>query len=350
MIGMRIETLPRIPLANLPTPLEELPRLSQELGGPRLFIKRDDETGLGFGGNKTRKLEYLLADALRQRADTIITGAGFHSNWCTQTACAAKRLGLDVILVKQGPRDGYDPEEYDGNHLLHVLLGADIRVVTSPSQADAVIQELTDTVRARGRRPYLISFAGSTPLGVAGYVNAVLEILTQCRQRGIQIDYIVHATGSGGTQAGLILGAKAFNTGMKVLGVSVSPSEQRGEAIARLVADSAQLFDLRLSLGKDDVTVIDDYVGGGYGVLSKAVVEAIQRVAKAEGIFLDPVYSGKAMAGLIDLIRKNYFQKEDTVLFLHTGGTAALFPYKNPLKAFLKDRTPSWTTPPWAPR
>ncbi len=346
---MRLATLPRIPLANLPTPLEDLPRLSQELGGPRLFIKRDDETGLGFGGNKTRKLEYLLGDAVRQQADTIITGAGFHSNWCTQTACAARRLGMDVILVKQGPRDGYDPEDYDGNHLLHVLLGAGIRVVTTPSRGDAVMQEVADAVRARGRRPYVITSAGSTPVGVAGYVHAVLETLTQCHQQGVQFDYLVHATGSGGTQAGLILGAKAFNTGMKILGVSVSPSATQRDTIARLVTDAAQRFDIPLSLQQDDVTVIDDYVGGGYGVLSKPVVTAIHRVAKTEGIFLDPVYSGKAMAGLIDLIEHGYFRKKDNVLFLHTGGTVALFPYKDPIKAFLQGRSPSWSTPPWSP-
>lgn len=348
MIGMRIETLPRIKLANLPTPLEEMRNLSKQLGGPRIFIKRDDETGLGFGGNKTRKLECLMADAKNQKADTIITGAGFHSNWCTQTACAAKRLGMDIILVKQGPREGYDPEEYDGNHLLHFLLGSEIKVVPSRSKADELMNELAEELRLRGRKPYIISFAGSTPLGVAGYVNAVLEILTQCFQRGIKIDYILHATGSGGTQAGLILGAKAFNTGIKVLGISVSKSENRVEAITRLAVTSAKFFEISLPLGKEDVNVFNEYVGEGYGVISKEVVETINLVAKAEGIFLDPVYTGKAMAGLIDLIGKNYFNKEDNVLFLHTGGTAALFPYKNPIKAFMKKGESSWVKPPWS--
>jgi L-cysteate sulfo-lyase len=343
-----METLPRIKLANLPTPLEEMPNLSKQLGGPRLFIKRDDETGLGFGGNKTRKLEYLMADARKQNADTIITSAGFHSNWCTQTACAAKRLGMDIVLVKQGPREGYDPEEYDGNHLLHFLLGSEIKVVPSRSKADELMNELAADLRLRGRRPYIISFAGSTPLGVAGYINAVLEILTQCFQRGIKLDYVVHATGSGGTQAGLILGAKAFNTGMKVLGISVSKSENRFEAITRLVTASAKFFEIHLPLGKEDVHVFDEYVGEGYGVISKEVVETINRVAKAEGIFLDPVYSGKAMVGLLDLIGKNYFDTEDNVLFLHTGGTAALFPYKNPIKAFMKKDESPWVKPPWS--
>ena len=265
MIGMRIETLPRIKLANLPTPLEEMRNLSKQLGGPRIFIKRDDETGLGFGGNKTRKLECLMADAKNQKADTIITGAGFHSNWCTQTACAAKRLGMDIILVKQGPREGYDPEEYDGNHLLHFLLGSEIKVVPSRSKADELMNELAEDLRLRGRKPYIISFAGSTPLGVAGYVNAVLEILTQCFQRGIKIDYIIHATGSGGTQAGLILGAKAFNTGIKVLGISVSKSENRVEAITRLAVTSAKFFEISLPLGKEDVNVFDEYVGKATG-------------------------------------------------------------------------------------
>jgi len=346
---MRLETLPRIRLANLPTPLEEMPNLAKRLGGPRLFIKRDDVTGLGLGGNKTRKLEYIMADAQAKHADTIITGAGFQSNWCTQTACAARRLGMDVILVKQGPREGYDPAEYDGNQLLHALLGAEIHVAPSRARADELIRSLADDLRRRGRTPYVIGAAGSTPLGVAGYVNAILEVLTQAIQQGITISHIVHATGSGGTQAGLVLGATAFNTGIQVLGISVSPSDDRVETITRLVTASAEFFDLDVSVAASDVTVIDDYVGAGYGVIYREVVEALHLVADAEGIFLDPVYSGKAMVGLIDLIGTHYFQKEDTVLFLHTGGTPALFPYKGPIKAFMKHEAPAWVRPAWSP-
>lgn len=346
---MQLGSLPRLRLAHLPTPLEELPNLTKKLGGPTILVKRDDLTGLGFGGNKTRKLEYIMADAKTRETDVIITGAGFHSNWCTQTACAAKKLGMDIILIKQGPEEDYDPPEYDGNHLLHVILGSGIKVITSPRLTDKVAQDLADALQQEGKKPYIISFAGSNPLGVAGYVNAILEIIIQAIQRGIKIDYIIHATGSGGTQAGLILGAKAFNTGINVLGVSASKSENRADNIFTLLTNSARFLDVDCSLTRKDVTVFNDYTGEGYGILNRDVVEATILLAETEGFFLDPVYSGKAMAGLIDLIKNQYFNVEDNVVFLHTGGTAALFPYKNPLKAFIKGEELPWTKPSWSP-
>jgi L-cysteate sulfo-lyase len=330
---------------HFPTPLEEMVNLSKNLDGPRLFIKRDDMTGLGFGGNKTRKLEYIMADAQHKNADTIITGAGFQSNWCTQTACAAKKLGMDIILIKQGPKDDYDPREYDGNHLLHYILDAEMKIVASP---DDYAVQIADKLRKEGYNPYIIPYAGSFPLGVVGYINAILEILVQSVQMGIKIDYIIHATGSGGTQAGLIMGAKAFNTGIKVVGINVSQSKKKGQLISNLITNATQFFDSNLSLNNSDITVINEYVGEGYGIIYKAVLDTINLVAETEGIFLDPVYTGKAMVGLIDLIHKNQFTKEDNVLFLHTGGAVALFPYKEPIKTYKKIGKLAWSKAPWS--
>jgi D-cysteine desulfhydrase family pyridoxal phosphate-dependent enzyme len=342
---MQIGTLPRIRLGHFPTPLEEMLNLSKNLDGPQIFIKRDDLTGLGFGGNKTRKLEYIMADAQKQNADTIITGAGFQSNWCTQTACAAKKMGMDIILIKQGPKDNYDPKQYDGNHLLHFILDSDMKIVSSQDEHSVKIAE---KLIKEGYKPYIIPNAGSFPLGVAGYINAMLEILSQSVQMGIKIDYIIHATGSGGTQAGLIMGAKAFNTGIKVLGINVSQSKKKSKIISKIITNSTQFFDIDLSLNNGDITVIDEYVGEGYGIIYKEVLEVINLVAETEGIFLDPVYTGKAMVGLIDLIHKNQFTKEDNVLFLHTGGAVALFPYKEPIKTYKKMGKLAWSKAPWS--
>ena len=254
-------------------------------------------------------------------------------------------MGMDILLLKQGPKDDYDPKHYDGNHLLHFILGADMKIVSS---LEGQFVKIAEQLRQEGHKPYIIPNAGSSPLGVAGYVNAILEILVQSIQMGTKVDYIIHATGSGGTQAGLIIGTKAFNTGSKVMGISVSHSKTKGERISQLIRSSSQFLDLDFSLNKEDVTIIDEYVGEGYGIIYEEVLETINLVAETEGIFLDPVYTGKAMVGLIDLIRKNWFNKDDTVLFLHTGGTAALFPYKTPIQTFKKTGKLAWTRAPWS--
>lgn len=344
---MQIGKLPRIRLANLPTPLQKMPNLSMRLGGPKLFIKRDDLTGLAFGGNKIRKLEFIMADAKGKGADVIIAGIqGFQSNFLTQTAAAARKLGMDVVLVKSGPEDNYDPQKYDGNHLLHFLLGADIRVRIR--EHTSKLEEIAEKLEKEGRNPYIIPHAGSTPLGTAGYANAMLELLSQAVEKGLKIDYIVHGTSSAGTQAGLVLGAKALNTGIKVLGISVSEAtETIAKRVSELVNDSAQLLGIDLPVGKEDVTVIGGYAKEGYGVINEEKVEAIKLMAQTEGIFLDPVYTGTAMAGLIDLVRNGYFEKKDNVVFIHTGGTPALFPYKGPIKSFMKSKELLWTIPPW---
>jgi len=347
---MKLNTLPRVSLANLPTPLQELPNLTKTLKGPRIFVKRDDLTGLAFGGNKTRKLEFLLADAIKQKADYIVTAAGFHSNWCTQVAAAARRFGMKVVLIKSGPKNGYEPADYDGNHLLHFLMGAEMKVVR-PENEEKVVEDTMKGLRDKGHRPYLLEATGSTPPGVAAYMNAILEILSQAVNMGIDIDYLVHTTGSGGTQAGLIIGAKAFNTGIKVI-ASTSGSRPRDvqvEKVYKLLKESLVFLDLDLRITEDDIVVYDQYAGGGYGFMTKEKAEAVKLVAETEGLLLDPVYTASSMTCLIDLCRKGFFKPDDVAVFVHTGGSAALFPYKGPLKAHVLGKTAPWRIPAWSP-
>ena len=347
---MKLSVLPRVRFANLPTPLQELPNLSKVLKGPRIFVKRDDMTGLAFGGNKTRKLEYLMPDALADKADYIVTSAGFHSNWCTQTAAAARRLGMKIVLIKTGPKEGYEPENCDGNHLLHFLQGAEIKVV-KPESAQKVEQETMEQLKAEGHRPYLLTATGSTPPGVAGYINAMLELLQQSVELGINIDYLVHATGSGGTQSGLIIGAKAFNTNIKIIGSTTGsrPKDEQIEIVSNIIDESLRFLHLERRITEEDIIVYDQYAGDGYGFMTEGRAEAIKIVAEAEGLFLDPVYTGPAMACLIGLCRDGFFRPENVVVFLHTGGSVALFPYKTPIKAYVSGEAPSWTVPPWSP-
>ena len=347
---MKLSTLPRVRLASLPTPLQELHNLSEALKGPRIFVKRDDLTGLALGGNKTRKLEYLMADAMSQKADYIVTGAGFHSNWCTQAAAAACKLGMKVVLVKTGPSDGYEPDDIDGNNLLHHLMGAEIKVAR-PENAQKVAEETMDELRGAGHRPYLLRATGSTPPGVMGYVNTILELTSQTVEMGIEIDYLVHASGSGGTQAGLVLGSNIFSTGIRVIGVTTGgrPKESQIENVSNLVKEAAKLLEVTVNLAPDEVIVHDEYAGGGYGYVSEQKMEAIRMMAETEGLMLDPVYTASSMACLIDLCRRKYFKPKDVVVFLHTGGSAALFPYKTPLKAYMLGGKMPWVIPPWSP-
>jgi D-cysteine desulfhydrase family pyridoxal phosphate-dependent enzyme len=347
---MKFYSLPRVRLADLPTPLQELKNFSKKLGGPRIFMKRDDLTGLAFGGNKTRKLEYIMADALEQKADYIVTGAGFHSNWCTQAAAAARKLGMKVVLIKSGPEMEYDPEEYDGNHLLHFLMGAEIKVVR-PEEAGRVTEETMEELESRGHIPYLLKATGSTPPGVAGYMNCVLEIMSQTVEMGISTDYIMHTTGSGGTQAGLILGTKAFNTGIKVI-ASTSGSRSKEEQVNQvynLLQESLDFMAFYINISEDDIIVHVEYSGGGYGFISEEKSYAIRLLAETEGMLIDPVYTGSALACLIDLNQKGFFNKDDVVTLIHTGGTPALFPYKAPLKAYYLGKPFPWKIPPWSP-
>ena len=346
---MKLNSLPRIRLAHLPTPLQELPNLTKVLKGPRIFVKRDDLTGLAFGGNKTRKLEYLMGEAVQQKADCIVTHAGFHSNWLTQTAAAARKVGMKIFMIKTGPHDGYEPEEYDGNHLLHFLTGAVMKVVR-PEKVAAAVEETAAELRAAGHRPFVLREMGSTPPGVAGYINFVRELDTQISDLGLDPKYLLHTTGAGGTQAGLIIGTKAFNTGIRVIG-STSGSKTTAEQtpkVLNLIKESLQYLEMDVKVGMEDIVIYDDYAGG-YGYATEKKAEAVRMLAELEGLFLDPVYTASSMACLIDLAGKGFFRKDEAVVFLHSGGSAALFAYKGPLRAFIQGKELPWTIPPWSP-
>jgi D-cysteine desulfhydrase len=324
---MSLEQLPRFPLAHLPTPLEPLPRLSQALGGPELFIKRDDQTGLAFGGNKARKLEFLLAEALAQKADTLITAGAAQSNHCRQTAAAAAQAGLRCELLLGGP----PPALPNGNFLLDLLFGATIHWA-GPERRGERLEELAAQLKAAGHRPYVIPYGGSNAVGASGYVWAMQELLAQLKASGQTIDHIVLASSSGGTQAGLTVGARAANFTGRIIGIRIDKGEQDDapyEAqLAQLATETARKTDLpKTTFTSDDFTVNYDYLGGGYGVVGDLEREALRLTAQLEGILLDPVYTGRAMGGLLDLIRRGTFGPGERVLFWHTGGGPALFPY-----------------------
>lgn len=352
---MNLGMIPRVRLASLPTPLQEAPNLTRALKGPRMFIKRDDMTGLAFGGNKVRKLEYLMADAMAHKADYIVTGASFHSNWCTTVAAAARKLGMKVVLVKRGPKDDYDPIEYDGNHLLHFLLGADMRIAGPSDSGSARVngykleEKIVEELRAKGHTPYRLTSAGSSPIGVVAYVNAMLELQSQAVELGLDIDYLVLTTSSGGTHAGLLLGSEAFNTGIKIIGaLPGSRTRQEGiDTVYKLANDSLNLLDVDVLVSKEDITLFDEYSGGAYGCITREKTEAVTLMAKTEGIFLDPVYTATSMSCLMDLCKKGFFKTDDVVVYLHTGGEPALFPYRQAFKAYATDQDPPWKIPPW---
>jgi L-cysteate sulfo-lyase len=326
---MKIGRLPRVRLATLPTPLEETPRLTKMLGGPRILFKRDDNNGFALGGNKARKLEFLIADAMQKGADTIITTGGVQSNHARITAAAAKRYGMRPILVLRGDSSA----EYDGNLLLDKLFGAEIRIV-APDMRDTmpIMQDIAEEMRDGGREPYIIPSGGSNPVGAIAYSNAMLEIISQAVEMSVKVDHVVFSSGSGGTQGGLLFGAKALNFQGRILGISDGAS--RDPLVGKIVEIAngcARLIDSRVSVSLKDVDFLDQYAGKGYGILQKEVVDAIMTVAGTEGILLDPVYTGKAMWGLMDLIHQGYFEKDETVVFIHTGGTPALFAYRKEL-------------------
>ncbi|MCW4016002.1 MAG: D-cysteine desulfhydrase family protein [Candidatus Bathyarchaeota archaeon] len=347
---MKFSNFPRANIAALPTPIQYLPNLTKKLGGPKIWVKRDDLTGLAFGGNKARKLEYIMAEALEQKADTIVTGAGYHSNWCTQTVAAAKKLGLDIYLVKSAPHEDYESKDWDGNHLLHHLMGAHIKTVR-PEKFMETMETTMEQLKKQGKKPYYVPVGGSDPTGASAYMNAVLETTYQANNMGIHFKSLIHATGSGGTQAGLVMGAKAFNTGMQIVGAAVgyTPKEEQMEKVRQIVLDSQKKYDLDFTLRDEDLIVYNEYVGGGYGYMSEAKLEAVKMLAETEGLLIDPVYTATAMACLIDLVRKDTWKKTDNILFLHTGGAVALFPYKEAIKAYVKGEKLPWTIPEWNP-
>lgn len=331
---MFADRLPVYPLAHRPTPLEELARLRSALQAevppkrvPRLLVKRDDQTGLAAGGNKTRKLEVLLGDALRQNADTLITVGAPQSNHCRQTAAAAARAGLRCVLVLGGSA----PMLEGGNLLLDRLLGAEIVWAGGRDRLE-VMAEVAEAERAAGRAPYPIPYGGSNALGAAGYAAAMEELCQQLAARGWTAEHVVVATSSGGTQAGLAVGARALGFPGRLHGISIDArSDQLRPWLAQLANDTARLLGLDLAFAADDFTVHDGYLGGGYGVVGDAEREAIRLLARSEGMLADPVYTARALAGLLDLIRRGRFRSDETVVFWHTGGLPALFAYADQL-------------------
>lgn len=309
-----------------PTPIEKLERLSQVLGGPTISIKRDDQLGLTVGGNKTRKLEYLVADALRQGADTLITCGAVQSNHCRLTLAAAVREVLKCQLVLTEPIDGYNPQA-NGNHLLFHLLGVEkIEVIPAGGDTLPVMEKLAQELADQGRKAYLIPVGGSNEVGSLGYMACAEEIEQQSWESGIVYDYVVTASGSAGTQAGLLAGFLARQSDIKVIGVNVSRDRAAQEAkVLDLFASTAEMIGLRGEIRPESVLCDDRFVGPGYAIPTEEMIEAVKLVAQTEGILLDPVYSGKAMAGLIGMIREGRFAKEDHLLFLHTGGSPALY-------------------------
>ncbi len=330
---MLLSRFPRVSLAHLPTPLEHLPRLSKHLGGPDIYVKRDDCTGLGTGGNKTRKLEFLMADAQRKNADVIITQGAVQSNHARQTAAAACKLGMACELIfERRVAAASDAYLQSGNVLLDRIFGANIRDVDKGSDMDAEMEKLAEDLRSDGKIPYIVPGGGSNPIGALGYVDCALEFLGQANRDGIVIDHVVHATGSAGTQAGLAVGLKSTNANIPLLGIGVNaPKDVQEEKVWKLAQETADYIGAPGVVKREDVVANCDYVGEGYGVPTKAMNDAVMLLARQEGILFDPVYSGKGLAGMIDLIAKGFFDRSQNIVFVHTGGSAGLFGYSDQL-------------------
>ena len=328
---MRVQEIERIGLGNLPTPLEFLPRLSEKLG-PSIFVKRDDMTGLAMGGNKVRKLDFLMADARRKKAEVIITTSGIQSNWARQTTGAAVKLGMKVLLVLRTAQFKEFPTVYDGNLLLDHLMGAEVRFLNMRIDQDpgSQLEEVAKELRAKGHNPYVLHLNETeAPLTTISYYDAMREIQTQTP--GKEFDYVVVAAGGGTTLGGLSLGAKLLKLKTKVLGVNVGAFKK--SVIIDTILESAdkacELLGTEDRLVREDVTVFDDYYGEDYGITTPQSLEAIKLTASNEALIIDPVYTSKAMAGLVDMCRKGDLKKGDRVCFIHTGGVPALFAYRN---------------------
>lgn len=312
-----LSTVPRVKIANLPTPVEKLTRLATKVGLRELWIKRDDLTGLALGGNKTRKLEYLIAEAMAQGAKTVITAGAVQSNHCRQTAAAAAKFGFDCVLVLTGEM----PKQLSGNVLLDQLLGAEI-ITCGKEEREATMQEVFRRLWHEGRRPYIIPYGGSNSLGALAYAQAMVEL----KEQEIHPDWIIFASSSGGTQAGIVLGRNLCGVSSRVLGISVDlPAADLQKRVFQLIKQAMDEYALPLSVQAEDIWVNDDYRGKGYGIPTEADLQAVRDFARYEGILLDPVYTGRAAAGMFDLINKGVIPSNSSVLFWHTGGTPAIF-------------------------
>ena len=331
---MLVSGFPRVALAHLPTRLEFLPRLTEYLGGPQIWVKRDDCTGLATGGNKTRKLEFSMGEALEQGADTIVTVGAVQSNHVRQTAAAACKLGLHCeVLLEHRVQDPGDLYLNSGNVLLDRVFGANLREFDKGTDFDAVMQEVAAETRAAGATPYLIPGGASNPVGALGYVECAEELLQQCEAQDVTFDHAVLASGSAGTHAGFVVGLRASGSEMPVLGIGVNvPRDQQEGKVWELAQDTAAYIDRPGRVARTDIIADCAYIGPGYGEPTDSMNEAVLMLARLEGLLFDPVYSGKALAGMIDYIRKGRFEKGQKIVFLHTGGVAGLFAYADILK------------------
>ena len=328
---MHLAKFPRLRFAHLPTPLEPMANLSRLLDGPNIWVKRDDCTGLAGGGNKTRKLEFLMADAEQQGADTIITQGAVQSNHARQTAAIAAKLGYECYLLLENRTGSDDPDFLaNGNVLLDDIYNARLSDFPAGTDMNQEMLSLAEELRVAGKKPYIIPGGGSNRIGALGYVNAAYELVGQCNDQGLKVDHIVHATGSTGTQAGLVTGLTAIHSGIDLMGISVRAlKEAQEENVYRLACETAELIGSSAALNRSDVVANSDYVGEGYGMPTDGMIEAVEMTARHESILLDPVYSGKAMAGLIDLVRQGFYRREENIVFIHTGGAQALSGYRS---------------------
>lgn len=328
---MHLAKFPRLRFAHLPTPLEPMANLSRLLDGPNIWVKRDDCTGLAGGGNKTRKLEFLMADAEQQGADTIITQGAVQSNHARQTAAIAAKLGYECYLLLENRTGSDDPDFLaNGNVLLDDIYNARLSDFPAGTDMNQEMLSLAEELRVAGKKPYIIPGGGSNRIGALGYVNAAYELVGQCNDQGLKVDHIVHATGSTGTQAGLVTGLTAIHSGIDLMGISVRAlKEAQEENVYRLACETAELIGSSAALNRSDVVANSDYVGEGYGMPTDGMIEAVEMTARHESILLDPVYSGKGMAGLIDLVRQGFYRREENIVFIHTGGAQALSGYRS---------------------
>ena len=346
---MHLSMLPRFPLLSGPTPLHRAANLEAALGGrsPRIYIKRDDLTGLAFGGNKARKLEYLVADALARRATVLVTEGAAQSNHARLTAAAAVRAGLECVLVL----DSRNGDVVEGNLLLDHLLGADVRIVEDQLTRRKVMASIADELRADGQHPYVIPTGGSVPLGATGYVAFVLELLGQLQDLGESPRRIYLASGSMGTQAGIEVGVRAFSASFLVQGIAVSgTTHELARQAAELADETATLLHTRQRFHFGEILVDDGFIGPGYGKATPEGLDAIRLLARTEAIVLDPVYSAKAMAGLLHHIQTGELRPSDSVVFLHTGGGPSVFAWnerllRTPKSAIAPDPVPAMATP-----
>ena len=331
---MLLTSFPRVPLAHLPTPLEFLPNLTKHLDGPEIWVKRDDCTGLATGGNKTRKLEFSMGEALEKGADTIITVGAVQSNHVRQTAAAACKLGMKCeVLLEHRIEKPSELYRTSGNVLLDRIFGANLREFDKGTDFDAAMEDVADEVRASGGVPYIVPGGASNPVGALGYVGCGEELLQQFDEQNLQFDHIVTATGSAGTHGGLVVGLRASGNDLPILGIGVNaPQDAQEERVFKLACETAELIGKPGCVSREDIVADCNYIGPGYGEPTESMNEAVLMLARQEGLLFDPVYSGKALAGMIDYVRKGRFGSDEKIVFLHTGGSAGLFAYADNLQ------------------